>query len=387
MGSSNSQKINPVSDQGKDVVPSKCPLDQGLRAQVEPATHVAQAQSTHPIAGIKDLCAEYRQYALIEKGLTPGTWQSEDYGVRWLEKFAATCSKDLLTLTPRHIEALPDYLRTTRHSDPTVQTIMSSVHRFYFWLQSAGRIEYDPTAFTKFVYKRPKTPRSVSEEQLAKVLGACERDSKYAAKNPFTAAIALRDYAILEFLYASLIRNTELVTLKPTNVDFDNRRATVYGKKGRARGTSMTERAALALERYLKEARPILATGKPPKGWQPHKTAQAGRKNSKDNAMFFLSKYGEALSPAGLASIVRSSTKIVSPHMLRHSGATHMLDHGAEIKQVQEILGHGDLKSTNIYVRKVQPKQVRETHDRCHPGAKWRPASHGDRYAASQMGG
>lgn len=137
----------------------------------------------------------------------------------------------------------------------------------------------------------------------------------------------------------------------------------------------ITGRAASALERYLREARPHLAKRKPPRGWQGHKAVPADRNNSKNGGVVFLSNYGKPLAPTTLSGIVRRMTEIASPHVLRHSCATHMVDHGADIQIVKELLGHADIKSTNIYTLEVPPKLVREALQQAHPGSKWNPAS------------
>lgn len=333
---------------------------------------VVQASSKHSVICIADPRTQYRRYVEVEKALQNGTCKNIDHHLSTLEEFLKTRDRELLTADSRDIATFPDHLRAAGNEDRTVRHVMNSVHCFYKWLRSTYRIEYDPTAFVKVPKTWTNSPRSIPEDQLAELL----EFPQYSAKDSRQVALILRERAILELLYGSAIRNSELTCLELMAVDLDNRRVTVYGKGGKTRAVPITDKAAAALRSYLDDARPHLALGIRPKGSSQNKTAQTFRSNSTGGKRFFLTIYGTPLEPSTLDTIVWKATRgAASPHILRHSCGTHMLDHGADIKNVQTLFGHEDIKSTNVYVMKTPPAQVKEAHNRCHPGAKWKPAA------------
>jgi len=164
-----------------------------------------------------------------------------------------------------------------------------------------------------------------------------------------------RDRALFELAYACGLRAEELVRLELGAVDFDAEQVRVEGKGGKTRVVPVGEHALRALQRYLERARPTLAGG-----------------NGCD--ALFLSKSGRRLSTSdirrrlGVWARLAATRAGVSPHWLRHSFATHLLDGGADLRAIQELLGHASLSTTQIYTR-VESKRLRSTYARAHPRA------------------
>ncbi len=219
------------------------------------------------------------------------------------------------------------------------------VQRFFAWACRENFLTGNPAADLTLPRKPPPgLPRALSVAQIAAVLAV-----------PDTAdALGVRDRAILEILYATGLRRLELTTLELGDVDrIRGTLAVRRGKGGKDRMVPLGEHARHWLERYLEQSRPRLQ-------------ADAAEQT------LFLTGYGERFSKGGLANIVRAILKQAgvqsagSCHLFRHTCATHMLEGGADIRYIQQLLGHAKLDTTQIYTA-VTIEQLREVHARCHP--------------------
>jgi integrase/recombinase XerD len=188
-----------------------------------------------------------------------------------------------------------------------------------------------------------KLPDVLSVEEVVRILEAPDPDSK----------VYWRDRSILEVLYATGMRVSELVALKLADLDMEEGLCTVFGKGSKERLVPLGGAARRALERYLKGVRPRLDVG-----------TGAGR--------VFLNQRGKPLSRAAIWDLVKRCTaragicRTVSPHTFRHSFATHLLEGGADLAAVQELLGHADISTTQIYTH-VDREYLREVHRSFHP--------------------
>jgi site-specific recombinase XerD len=167
-----------------------------------------------------------------------------------------------------------------------------------------------------------------------------EIESMIAARGEGDTPLALRNRALLELLYSGGLRSAEAVDLDLADVDFDREAVHIRGKGGKERVVPLGEQAALALARYLREARPSLTRG----------AVDA----------FFLSARGRRLETSAVRRLVRN------PHRLRHSFATHLLEGGADLRTIQDLLGHASLSTTQVYSH-VDAKRLRRVYDRSHP--------------------
>jgi integrase/recombinase XerC/integrase/recombinase XerD len=195
----------------------------------------------------------------------------------------------------------------------------------------------------------PKKP-----QRLPKVLKPAEV-SKLLDRIPATTPLELRDRALFELAYASGLRSEEIVSLDVDSIDFDSEELRVEGKGSKTRVVPAGEHALRAVSRYLDRARPALAAG----DGQP---------------ALFLSKSGRRLSTSDVRRRLRVWARHaalsggVSPHWLRHSFATHLLEGGADLRSIQDMLGHSSLSTTQVYTR-VESQRLRSAYARSHPRA------------------
>jgi integrase/recombinase XerD len=227
----------------------------------------------------------------------------------------------------------------------TQARLHSSLKRFYQFLARRGRIEVDPTLKLDPPKKSPRFPKALSEEDVEALLGQPD------AATP----LGLRDRAMLEVLYASGLRVSELVRLKLTEVSYDMGVVRIFGKGAKERLVPLGEEALAWLARYSKESRPLLL-GKRPSDY----VFVTGRGTPMTRQAFWhlIKRRARAALPG----------KSLSPHTLRHAFATHLLNHGADLRVVQLLLGHADISTTQIYTH-VARERLKALHQKHHPRA------------------
>ena len=249
------------------------------------------------------------------------------------------------------LEAAPDDLHRhlawrveSRHASPrSTGRLVSSLRRFYAFAAREGLRPDDPAADLE----SPKLPRS-----LPGSLSEAEVEALLAAPDASTPA-GLRDRAMLETLYASGLRVSELVGLKPAQVSLDMGVVRVMGKGSKERLTPLGEEAVAWIQRYVKEGRPALLAGR---------RSDALFVTARDGAMSRQAFWGLVKRHAAAAGIGRA----ISPHTLRHAFATHLINHGADLRVVQLLLGHADISTTQIYTH-VARERLKALHAKHHP--------------------
>lgn len=221
---------------------------------------------------------------------------------------------------------------------------LSSLRRFYRWQLARGSIFADPTLKLANPVRASRLPKVMSESQVEALLAAPDPDTP----------LGLRDRAMLETLYATGLRVSELVNLKLHEVGFDEGVARVLGKGSKERLVPLGEVALDWLGRYLAAARPAILAGR-----QSAALFVTGRGAAMSRQMFWnlVKRYAAAadIAPAKL-----------SPHVLRHAFATHLLNHGADLRVVQLLLGHADISTTQIYTH-VARERLKSLHATHHP--------------------
>ncbi|WP_051181558.1 site-specific tyrosine recombinase XerD [Thermithiobacillus tepidarius DSM 3134] len=220
---------------------------------------------------------------------------------------------------------------------------LSSMRRFYRYLLREGMIEADPS----LLLEAPKLGRS-----LPKSLSEAEVECLLQAPDPSTP-LGLRDLAMLELLYATGLRVSELVALPLQQLNLDAGVLLIFGKGRKERLVPLGEVAALAVQRYLDEARPVLLKGRLCQALFVTRSATAMTRQR------FWQQIRHYARAAGIATEI-------SPHTLRHAFATHLLNHGADLRTVQLLLGHQSLSTTQIYTH-VARARLKELHRRHHP--------------------
>jgi site-specific recombinase XerD len=269
------------------------------------------------------------------------------YGVD-VGQFALWCTAQQLDPTVVGPKDLRRYAAVLSGRDAVAATVarkLAAVRAFYRTLREHGQVSQNPVD----LIPSPKRPRS-----LPKVL----RPDELAAlldRIPASTPLEIRDRALFEIAYACGLRAEELVNLDVASVDFDAEQLRVEGKGSKTRIVPAGEPALRAVGRYLERARPALAAGD-------------------DDPALFLSKSGRRLSTSDVRRRLRvwarqaSVQGGISPHALRHSFATHLLEGGADLRAIQELLGHASISTTQIYTR-VESARLKSAYARSHPRA------------------
>jgi site-specific recombinase XerD len=221
----------------------------------------------------------------------------------------------------------------------TVARKLAAVRGLFDFLVRTGRAAQNPAELVSSPKRGEKLPRVLSAEQVRSLL------ERIPARTP----LELRDRAMLELAYAAGLRAEELVNLDLTGVDPDGEQVRVDGKGGRTRVVPAGEHAWKALDRYLARGRPALAG---------------------DSEALFLSKSGRRLSTSDVRRRLRLQARRagITPHTLRHSFATHLLEGGADLRAIQELLGHASIGTTQTYTR-VESRRLKTVYARSHPRA------------------
>ncbi len=266
-----------------------------------------------------------------------------------LESFVAWMEKKHPTVAPGAIskENIRDFLRarrTERRLAPSsIKMIVVALRHFIAHLKREGLLEHDLLPALDLPRLNQSLPDTLSEAEVAQLL---------AFELPETP-LGLRDRALLEVLYASGLRASELAGLRLENILHEERLLRVIGKGNRERLVPVGDKALVALDRWLARGRPELV--KPKTGGE-----------------VFLGGHGRRLTTARIWQIVQETARLsgvqkkIWPHLLRHSFATHLLSHGADLRAIQEMLGHASLATTQIYTH-VDQARLKEVHRRFHP--------------------
>ena len=263
-------------------------------------------------------------------------------------QFALWCGAqgiDPVEVTPRTLRRYAATLSDRRAVAATVARKLAALRALYRALREHGVVAQNPADLIP-APKRPRNlPRVLRPDEMAAVLD----------RIPASTPLELRDRALFEVAYASGLRAEELVTLDEASVDFDGEEVRVEGKGSKTRFVPVGEPALRAVARYVERARPAL-------------------QNGDDTPALFLSKSGRRLSTSDVRRRLRAWTRHaevqggVSPHTLRHSFATHLLEGGADLRAIQELLGHASISTTQIYTR-VESARLKTAYAKSHPRA------------------
>ncbi len=239
------------------------------------------------------------------------------------------------------------YLGTRRYARRTVARKASSIRRYFGWLARTGVLAVDPSSGLSAPSGEGRLPRVLKTDELTTLL-----DEPPVTVEADPEHVRLRDDAVLELLYGSGLRVSELCGLRPEDLDLPAGAVTVWGKGSKQRRVPVTAPAAEALGAWLRRGRVALVTGETP------------------GDAVFLNARGRRLGPRDVRRILdRRSPNPTHPHALRHTFATHLLDGGADLRVVQELLGHADLSTTQRYTH-VSKERLRSVYEATHPRAE-----------------
>jgi integrase/recombinase XerC len=252
------------------------------------------------------------------------------------------------------------YLDTRGYARRTIARKASVLRRYFDWLRRTGSIDRDPTIGLSTPKGEARLPRVLRDAELTVLLD--EPPARAGEPDP---AVKARDDAVLELLYGSGLRVSEVCTLRPGDVDLARGRVTVWGKGNKQRTVPLSAPAVEAIRRAvaLSDGPETGPAGIDSGGPSPRPVNAAGE------ALLFQNRRGRALTPRDVRRILdRRSAAPTHPHALRHTYATHLLDGGADLRAVQELLGHADLSTTQIYTH-VSRERLQRVHRATHPRA------------------
>jgi len=260
------------------------------------------------------------------------------------------------------------FMATRGQARRTIARRASALRRYFGWLVRTGRLDVDPTLGLSAPKGEARLPRVLRPDELRTLLGddddadaAAERSGarpghratgrRPADPSPVGAVVSLRDDALIELLYGSGLRISEATGLDIDELDLDRGRVVVWGKGAKQRTVPLSDPAVDALRRWLADGRALLVTDATPA------------------AAVFVNRRGRRLTPRDARRILdRRADEPTHPHALRHTFATHLLDGGADLRVVQELLGHSDVATTQRYTH-VSKERLRTVFDATHPRA------------------
>ncbi len=282
---------------------------------------------------------------LKARSAAPATLRAYRHDLGELADWASARGLEPTALRYRDLRGYAAALSERRLARATVARRLSAVRSLYEYLQRLGEVTQNPAELLPSPRRDGKLPRVLDPDQVRTLLEAI----------PASDPLEIRDRAMLELTYSSGLRCAEVIGMDVDAVDYDSDAVRVLGKGRKERVVPVGEPARKALERYLATARPALLA-------DPEEPA------------LFVSRRGNRLSPSDLrrrlARWMREAALAgsVSPHVLRHSFATHLLEGGADLRTIQELLGHASVSTTQVYTR-VEPSRLRREYARAHPRA------------------
>ncbi|MFD2729470.1 site-specific tyrosine recombinase XerD [Enterococcus camelliae] len=294
-----------------------------------------------------DQIEDYLHYLTIERGLSMNTRSSYERDLKQYYQFVVNQQIENWQQVDRYlILAFLEKLKKENKSTATITRMISSLRRFHQFLRQERYTDHDPMQHIDTPKKAQKLPDTLSLKEVERLI-----DTPDTRK-----VLGIRDRAILEVLYATGLRVSELIQLQLSDIHLNMALLQTVGKGDKERIVPLGDLAIHWIEVYLSDARPILV-----------------KKNPSETALF-VNNHGKKMTRQGiwknLKAIVRAAgiNKTVTPHTLRHSFATHLLENGADLRTVQELLGHADISTTQIYTH-ITKKRMTDVYKQYFPRA------------------
>ena len=287
------------------------------------------------------------EYLTVELGLSANTRQAYERDLRLFCKTLGFKNSDALVNVNR--EQITGYMTQLKEKGLAAATIarkLAAIKAFYRFMTAEGYMDANPAEVVEAGTKGIKLPRVLSEDEVVRLLNQPD----------ITTAEGFRDRTMLEVLYATGMRVSELINLTLDRVDLNMKYIIAFGKGSKERIVPLGSVAAEFLQQYLEKVRPKLTH------------------EDRNTNIVFLAFGGHELTRQRFWQIIRAYgrkaniNKALTPHILRHSFATHLLDNGADLRSVQELLGHSDISTTQIYTH-LTNKRLRDIYAKAHPRA------------------
>ncbi len=308
--------------------------------------------------------SSFLDYLRIEKGLAQLTIGAYTTDICQFTEFLERRKHSLLNAQRTDVREFLQQLFSHQVDGRSVGRKLSALRHFYRYLLLDKKIEHDPTLDIESPRQWKVLPKALARDEMEATLAApLAARGEASNRSKESAALALRDRAMLEVFYAGALRVSEIVNAKLDDLKIDAGYMLVRGKGDKERVVPLGRSAQDVLKEYLAEARPALIARK--------SSAMSGSKSP----LLFIGRGGNKLTRQHIWQMVRAASaasgRLASPHMLRHSCATHMVENGADLRTVQTILGHADISTTQVYTH-LALDRLRTVYRNHHPRAKVR---------------
>ncbi len=287
-----------------------------------------------------DPVERFLNYLTVEKGLAANTLESYSRDIHKFRNYLNSCGKQITCFKRGDLTSFLNDLRDAGNQSATLARSIAAIRGFCRFMLIEGIMEEDPL-------ENLVTPKGW--KRIPAIIGASEVSA--LLEKPEGKKLSLRDRAILETIYSSGLRASEVINMKMGDINFEAGFITIMGKGSKERVVPINETALSTIKKYIEESRPDILR----------------KRNSR---FLFLAKGGKPMTRQRLWQLIKTySTGLssnISPHTLRHCFASHLLDGGADLRALQKMLGHTDISSTQIYTR-VTPERLKKIHKEHHP--------------------
>jgi integrase/recombinase XerD len=312
--------------------------------------------------------SSFLDYLRIEKGLAPLSVSAYTTDIAQFSEFLEKRKRVLHTARRTDVRDFLQQLFSNQVDGRSVGRKLSALRHLYRYLLLDKKIEYDPTLNIESPRQWKVLPKALARDEVEATLAAPLRLHGNSARDTkASAALAVRDRAMLEVFYAGALRVSEIISANLEDLKLEAGYMLVRGKGDKERVVPLGKSAQDVLTEYLSQSRPKLAAGK--RNGAPAAVAV------NNSPLLFIARGGGKLTRQRIWQMVRAASAVsgraASPHMLRHSCATHMVENGADLRTVQTILGHADISTTQVYTH-LALDRLRTVYQKHHPRAKAR---------------
>lgn len=297
----------------------------------------------------KDLLEQFRAYILVEKNFSQYTAKAYASDVMsfliWLEE------TNVSSVDYNKIREYLRFIHKYNYKKTTIARKISALRTFYKYLYRERVVEANPVSSITAPKREKKLPKFLDKDEIEQIL------NNVNIENP----AGFRNRAILELLWATGMRISELSGLNFGDLNLEHNEIKVFGKGSKERIVLISDRAKSYIQRYVEHARRLVAKDFPPPPQE-------------ENSPVFINNTGYRLNPKTIRNVINSIVdkislpKKVTPHMFRHSFATYLIENGADLRVVQELLGHASISNTQIYTH-ISTKHLTDTYNKAHPRA------------------
>ncbi len=286
----------------------------------------------------------FKRFLRVEKGLSPNSIYSYTYDLKKFNEFLISQNKNILAATQDDIQQFLKFEKNKKkNSTRTLARSLAAIRQFYNFISNNNEEIENPTEKIESPQIEKTLPDFLTESEINKLFNSISENDNYE----------LRDKAIFELLYSSGLRITEAIELHYSDINFEEQYITITGKGNKERIVPIGTEAVRLLNKYIRESRKKII-------------------GKRESEYLFISKKGSKLNRKSVWRLLKNyvtRTKInknITPHTLRHSFATHLIENGADLRAVQELLGHTDISTTQVYTHLVKEK-LQKIHKRYHP--------------------